>query len=93
MGTEVHSLREHVDPDVQMRELIQHVACGLVDHPDQVQINEIRGATTTVYELTVSQQDVGKLIGRGGRTLRAFRTLVSAVSTKLERKTILEVIE
>jgi len=74
-------------------DLVQHLAEELVDESSEVSVKEITGATTTVYEVSVAKSDVGKLIGRSGRTLRAYRTIVSAVSTKLHRKAILEIIE
>ena len=76
-----------------MRELIEEVAKALVDAPEGVSVREVRGATTTVYEVSVPKSDVGKLIGKNGRTLKAFRTIVGAVATKLNRKAILEIIE
>ncbi len=76
-----------------MKSLIEEVARALVDEPGTVRVNELSGATTSVYELSVSKEDIGKIIGKGGRTLTALRTIVSAVGTKLRRKAILEVIE
>lgn len=90
-------MSEHVvdDPPTEgsLREFVLEITRALVDEPDEVKVEEIRGATTTVYEVTVARADVGKLIGRSGRTLQAFRTVVAAVSTKYQRKAILEIIE
>ena len=76
-----------------MKELIEDLARALVDEPEHVRVSEVAGATTTVFELHVAKSDVGKIIGKNGRTLKAFRSIVSAVATKLQRKAILEIIE
>lgn len=76
-----------------MKELIEDLTRALVDESDQVTVTEIAGATTTVYELRVAKSDVGKIIGKNGRTLKAFRAIVTAIATKLQRKAILEIIE
>lgn len=90
-------MSEHVvdDPPTEgsLRDFVLEITRALVDAPDEVKVEEIRGATTTVYEVTVARSDVGKLIGRSGRTLQAFRTVVAAVATKHQRKAILEIIE
>jgi predicted RNA-binding protein YlqC (UPF0109 family) len=79
--------------DARMRTLVEGLARALVDEPDAVSVKEIKGASTTVYEVTVAKSDVGKLIGKQGRTLLALRTVVAAVSTKFERKSVLEIID
>ncbi len=76
-----------------MKELIKKIAQGLVDHPDQVEILEIEGNQTSVIELKVAKDDLGKVIGKHGRTAKAMRTLLSAVSAKLKKRTILEIVE
>ncbi len=76
-----------------MKALIEEIAKALVDDPDEVRVNEISGMMTSVYELSVAKSDIGKIIGKNGRTLSAFRILVSAVGTKLKRKAVLEVLE
>ena len=93
MGTESAADARSSESGESMRELIEEVAKALVDSPDGVSVHEVRGATTTVYEVSVPKPDVGKLIGKNGRTLKAFRTIVGAVATKLKRKAILEIIE
>ena len=65
-----------------MRNLIEFIAKSLVDHPEDVQVSEIEGEQTTVLELKVAQDDLGKVIGKQGRTARALRTILSAASTK-----------
>jgi hypothetical protein len=76
-----------------MKELIKFIAQALVDHPDQVQVNEIVGEQTSVIELKVAKDDLGKVIGKQGRTARAMRTILSAASTKIRKRSVLEIIE
>ena len=76
-----------------MKELIVHIAQSLVDQPDQVSVAEVQGNQTTVLELTVAKEDLGKIIGKRGRTAQAIRTILSAVSSKLKKRTVLEIIE
>lgn len=76
-----------------MAELIRYIARALVDDPDSVEVCEVRGEQTSVLELRVARDDVGKVIGRQGRTAWAMRTILSAVSTKLRRRAVLEIIE
>jgi hypothetical protein len=76
-----------------MKDLIEEVAKALVDNADGVSVREVVGATTTVYELSVDKSDIGKIIGKSGRTLRALRTILGAVGSKINRKVILEILE
>ena len=76
-----------------MKDLIEFIAKALVDHPEQVTVNEIEGAQTSVLELTVAKEDLGKVIGKQGRTARAMRTILSAASAKLNKRTVLEIVE
>ncbi|HDL89586.1 MAG TPA: KH domain-containing protein [Thermodesulforhabdus norvegica] len=76
-----------------LRELVEQMAKALVDHPDRVQVSEIEGEQTSVIELKVAKEDLGKVIGRQGRTARAMRTILSAASTKLNKRAVLEIIE
>ncbi len=76
-----------------MRSLIEYIARSLVDHPDDVQVNEVEGEQTTVLELKVAQDDLGKVIGKQGRTARALRTILSAASTRSKKRTVLEILE
>lgn len=76
-----------------MKELIKFIAQSLVDNPDQVQVNEIEGEQTSVLELRVAKEDLGKVIGKQGRTARAMRTILSAASTKIRKRAVLEIIE
>ena len=76
-----------------MKNLIEFIAKSLVDHPEDVQVSEIEGEQTTVLELKVAQDDLGKVIGKQGRTARALRTILSAASTKAKKRTVLEILE
>lgn len=76
-----------------MKELIKYIAQSLVDQPDQVEVNEIVGEQTSVLELKVAKEDLGKVIGKQGRTARAMRTILSAASTKLKKRSVLEILE
>jgi len=73
--------------------LIEIMARMLVDLPDQVEVNEIEGENTTVLELKVAKEDLGKIIGKQGRTARAVRTVLNGASTKLRKRTVLEIVE
>ena len=77
----------------ELQELITYVSKSLVDLPDQVEVNEIVGEQTTVIELKVDKTDLGKVIGKQGRTARALRTILNAASTKLKKRSVLEIIE
>ena len=76
-----------------MKDLILYMAKSLVDHPDQVSVLEVEGEKTTVVELKVAQDDLGKIIGRQGRTARAMRTILNAAATKVKKRAVLEIVE
>ncbi|MBL0712678.1 MAG: KH domain-containing protein [Desulfosarcina sp.] len=76
-----------------MRELIDYIARALVDNPEMVEVSEIAGNQTSVLELKVAKEDLGKVIGKQGRTARAMRTILSAASAKIRKRTVLEIIE
>ena len=76
-----------------MKELVTYIAQSLVDKPEQVTVSEVEGNQTTVLELTVAKEDLGKVIGKQGRTAQAMRTILSAVSSKAKKRTVLEIIE
>jgi predicted RNA-binding protein YlqC (UPF0109 family) len=76
-----------------MRVLIETIAKALVDKPDQVEVTEVEGEQTTVIELRVAKEDLGKVIGKQGRTARALRTILSAASTKIRKRSVLEILE
>lgn len=76
-----------------MKELVTYIAQSLVDKPEQVSVAEVEGNQTTVLELTVAKEDLGKVIGKQGRTAQAMRTILGAVSSKIKKRTVLEIIE
>src|SRR5215472_5221015 len=76
-----------------MKELIEAIAKALVDNPDQVEVRTVEGEQTTVLELRVHPSDLGKVIGRQGRTARSIRTILGAASMKLNRRFTLEILE
>jgi len=76
-----------------MKELIYYIAQALVDNPDEVAVSEVEGNQTSVLELKVAKEDLGKVIGKQGRTARAMRTILSAASAKIKKRTVLEIIE
>jgi predicted RNA-binding protein YlqC (UPF0109 family) len=81
------------DQGGDLRALVEHIARSLVDLPDQVSVQAIAGEQVTVLELKVAQEDLGKVIGRQGRTARSIRTILSAAGMKLHRRFTLEILE
>ena len=77
----------------ELKNLIETIAKALVDVPEAVEVNEIEGEQTTVMELRVDKSDLGKVIGKQGRTAQALRTILTAASTKLRKRSVLEIIE
>lgn len=73
--------------------LVEVIAKALVDQPEAVQIEEVIGENTTVLELRVAKGDLGKIIGKEGRTARSIRTVLNGASTKLKKRTVLEILE
>ena len=76
-----------------MRTLIEAMAKSLVDKPEEVKVTEVEGEKTTVYELRVSQSDLGKVIGKQGKTAREMRTILGAAGTKVGKRCVLEILE
>jgi uncharacterized protein len=76
-----------------MKDLVEAIAKALVDHPDQVQVNAVEGEQVTVLELKVHPDDLGKVIGRQGRTAKSMRTLLGAAGMKLKKRFTLEILE
>ena len=76
-----------------MEELIRYIAAALVDYPDQIQIKETEQDETIIIELTVAKEDLGKVIGKQGRTARAMRSLLSAAAGKVNKRSRLEIME
>jgi predicted RNA-binding protein YlqC (UPF0109 family) len=81
------------DKGPPLRELVLFLARALVEHPDQVVVDEIQEPDAVVYELKVAESDLGRVIGRQGRTAKALRTVLSAASAKMRRRAILEILE
>ncbi len=76
-----------------MKDLIKIIAQALVDHPEQVEVFEVEGKQISVLELKVAKEDIGKIIGKRGRTAHAIRTILSAASAKEKNRAVLEIIE
>lgn len=76
-----------------MKELIEYIAKSLVDKPEDVSVKETEGERTTILELRVSPDDLGKVIGKQGRTARSMRTILNAAGTKLGKRCMLEILE
>ena len=76
-----------------MKELVETIVKSLVDNPDSVDVKEVPGDKTTVIELRVAQGDIGKVIGKQGRTARSIRTLLSATAMKQNKRAVLEILE
>jgi hypothetical protein len=76
-----------------MKELIEYIAKSLVDHVEVVKVTEVEGERTSVIELSVAKEDMGRIIGKQGKTANAIRTLLNAASMKQKKRTILEIIE
>lgn len=79
--------------DEPMQKLVEMIAKALVDKPEAVEVTEVEGEQTTVIELRVAKEDLGKVIGKQGRTARALRTILSAASTKIRKRSVLEILE
>jgi len=76
-----------------MKELIEYIAKALVDKPEEVSVKETEGERTTILELKVAQEDLGKVIGKEGRTARSMRVILNAAGTKLGKRCVLEILE
>lgn len=77
----------------KLTELVAFIAKSLVDHPDQVEVREVAGEQTAVLELKVAQEDLGKIIGKQGKTAKAIRTILSASAAKMKKRAVLEILE
>lgn len=76
-----------------MKELIEYIVRILVDHPEQVQITEVDGEKTVIFELRCNKEDIGKIIGKSGKTVGAIRTLLSTAAAKNGRRALLEIVD
>ncbi|MBM4429172.1 MAG: KH domain-containing protein [Chloroflexi bacterium] len=77
----------------QVKELIEYIAKALVDHPEQVRVEEVAGARSVIYELHVAPSDMGRVIGKNGRVANAMRSLIRVASTQSGKRAILEIVE
>jgi hypothetical protein len=75
------------------KELVEYMVKSLVDHPDKVEIREIEGEKSTILELKVTKEDIGKVIGKHGRIARAIRTILNASATKTGKRIVLEILD
>jgi predicted RNA-binding protein YlqC (UPF0109 family) len=82
-----------VSEEADMKDLVELIAKALVDNPEQVVVTEVEGEQTTVLELRVAPSDLGKVIGKQGRTARCIRTLLGAAGMKLKKRFVLEILE
>ncbi len=76
-----------------MKDLVLYLAKSLVNHPDDVEVKEIQGETAAILELRVAKDDLGRIIGKQGRTAKSIRTLLNAVASRVNRKVVLEIVE
>ena len=76
-----------------IRELVEYIARVLVDHPEQVRVSEVEGENSSVLELTVAGEDMGKIIGKQGRTAIAIRTILNNAAMKIRRRCVLEIVD
>ncbi|MBP9015643.1 MAG: KH domain-containing protein [Candidatus Atribacteria bacterium] len=76
-----------------MKDLVEFIVKALVDHPEEVKVSEVEGEQSVIYEIRVSQEDMGKIIGKQGRIARAIRTIVKAAGAKKGKKTAVEILE
>ena len=79
--------------EASLRELVEYLARGLVDHPEEVAVEAVDEPDALVFELKVADEDLGKVIGKQGRTAKALRTVLSAASSKMRRRVVLEILE
>ena len=77
----------------EMKDLIKEIAESLVDHPEKVRVTENNGGVTSIIELSVAKEDLGKVIGKQGRTATAMRTILNAVSARENRRSVLEILD
>ncbi len=79
--------------EVKLKDLVDYIARSLVDHPEEVKVTEVEGEQTTIYELKVAPGDIGKIIGKQGRTARSIRTVLSAAAAKQKKRAVMEILE
>lgn len=77
----------------QLKEFVEFMAKSIVDNPEEVKVTEVAGEKTTVIELRVASEDLGKVIGKQGRTAKAIRSILSAAAAKMKKRAVLEILE
>ena len=77
----------------QLKEFVEFMAKSIVDSPEEVQVTEVAGEKTTVIELRVASEDLGKIIGKQGRTAKAIRSILNAAAAKVKKRAVLEILE
>lgn len=77
----------------KLKDLVIHIAQSLVDNPEKVEVHEVAGEQTAILELKVAQEDLGKIIGKQGRTAKAIRTILGAAAAKIRKRAVLEILE
>jgi predicted RNA-binding protein YlqC (UPF0109 family) len=90
---EPHGAAPGSDKQLDLAELIRYLAVNLVDKPDEVRVELVEERAANVYELEVAESDLGKIIGRGGKTARALRTVVQQVAPRSRKRTLVEILE
>jgi predicted RNA-binding protein YlqC (UPF0109 family) len=91
LGRNPGEARGGIEPT--LRDLIDYLARGLVDHPEEVEVEEVEETDALVFELKVAEEDLGKVIGKQGRTVKAMRAILNAASSKLRKRADLEILE
>lgn len=79
--------------ETSMKDLVLYLAKSLVNHPDEVEVKEIQGETAAILELRVAKDDLGRIIGKQGRTAKSIRTLLNAAASRTNKKVVLEIVE
>ncbi len=90
---EVGDKNQEVTDMEKLKELVSYIAKSLVDNPEKVEVREVAGEQTSVLELKVAQEDLGKIIGKQGKTAKAIRTILSAAAAKMRKRAVLEILE
>jgi predicted RNA-binding protein YlqC (UPF0109 family) len=88
-----NQIGQREDKEIKMKALIKYIAQALADYPEDVRVSETKGQTTAVIGLKVAKDDIGKVLGKQGRTVSAMRIILSGASGKVKKRAILEIIE
>jgi len=87
------SVFKPLNKEVKMREFVEYIVKKIVDDPDQVQVQEVKAEKVILLEIRVAKEDMGKVIGKGGRVANALRTIVGAAAAKLKKRVMVEILE